>query len=148
MTQIAYPGLFWTQFHVLRDLFTDLTTGKATVRTFLPRLLTAASRIQNCTYRKIITYQTPQSNLPSDWYEGYGDTRLPSYTWGKIGVISIQNSHSHFINIEWCIFIYIYCRANRFFVTSEAIFSLLVKIIAESPLSCRIIARAANVYCL
>ena len=38
---------------------------EATVRTFLPRLLTAASRMQNCTYRKMITYQTPQSNLPS-----------------------------------------------------------------------------------
>ena len=35
MTQIAYSGLFWTQFRVSRDLFTDLTTGKATVRTFL-----------------------------------------------------------------------------------------------------------------
>ena len=64
MTQIAYSGLFWTQFRVSRDIFTDLTAGKATVRTFLPRLLTAASRIQNCTYRKIITYQNPQSNLP------------------------------------------------------------------------------------
>ena len=30
----------------------------------LTALLTAASGIQNCTYRKIITYQTPQSNLP------------------------------------------------------------------------------------
>ena len=48
-----------------RDVFTDLTAGKATVRTFLPRLLTAASRIQNCAYRKITTYQTPQSNLPN-----------------------------------------------------------------------------------
>ena len=47
--------------------FTDLTTGNTTVRTFVPRLLTAASRIQNCTYRKIITYQTPQSNLPIDY---------------------------------------------------------------------------------
>ena len=65
MTQIAYSGLFWTQFRVSRDLFTDLTAGKATVRTFLQRLLTAASRIQNCAYRKIITFQTPQSNLPS-----------------------------------------------------------------------------------
>ena len=65
MTPIAYSGLFWTQFRVSRDLFTDLTAGKAAVRTFLPRLLTAASRIKNCTYRKIITYQTPQSNLPS-----------------------------------------------------------------------------------
>ena len=63
MQQIAYFGLLWTQFRVSRDLFTDLTTGKAIVRTFLPRLLTAASRIQNCTHRKIITYQTPQSNL-------------------------------------------------------------------------------------
>ena len=66
MTPNAYSGLFWTQFRVSLDLFTDLTAGKATVRTFLPRLLTAASRIQNCTYRKIITYQTPQSNLPND----------------------------------------------------------------------------------
>ena len=57
---------FWTQFRVSRDSFTDLTAGKATVRTFLPRLLTAASRIQNCSYWKIITYQTPQSNLPND----------------------------------------------------------------------------------
>ena len=65
MTQIAYAGLFWTQFRVSRDYFTDLTTRKATVRTVLPRLLTAASRIQNCRHRKIITYQTPQSNLPS-----------------------------------------------------------------------------------
>ena len=64
MTQVASSGLFWTQFRVSRDFFTDLTAGKATVRTFLPRLLTAASRIQNCTYRTIITHQTPQSNLP------------------------------------------------------------------------------------
>ena len=67
MTQIAYSGLFWTQFRVSRDLFTDLTAGKATIRTFLPRLLTTASRIQNCTYRKKIKYQTPQSNLPNEW---------------------------------------------------------------------------------
>ena len=67
MTQIAYSGLFWTQFRVSRDSFTDLTAGKATVRTFLPRLLTAASRIKNCSYRKIITYQTTQSNLPNDF---------------------------------------------------------------------------------
>ena len=52
MTQIAYSGLFKTQFRVLRDLFTDRTAGKATVRTFLPCLLTAASLIQNCTYKK------------------------------------------------------------------------------------------------
>ena len=38
MTQIAYSGLFWAQFRVSRDLFTDLTAGKATVLTFLPRL--------------------------------------------------------------------------------------------------------------
>ena len=31
MTQIAYSGLFWTQFRVSRDLFTDLTAGEATV---------------------------------------------------------------------------------------------------------------------
>ena len=66
MTQIAYSGLFSAQFRVSRDLFNDLTAGKATVPTFLPRLLTAASRIQSCTYRRIITYQTPQSNLLSD----------------------------------------------------------------------------------
>ena len=28
MTQIAYSGSFWTQFHVSRDLFTDLTQGR------------------------------------------------------------------------------------------------------------------------
>ena len=66
MTQIAYSGLFGGQFRVSRDLFTDLAAGKATVRTFLPRLLTAASRILNYTHRKIITYQTPQSNLPNE----------------------------------------------------------------------------------
>ena len=66
MTQIAYSGSFWTQLRVSRDVFTDLTTGKTTVRTFLPRLLTAASRIQSCTYRKIITYRTPHSNLPNE----------------------------------------------------------------------------------
>ena len=66
MTQIAYSGLFWTQFRVSRDLFTDLTAGKATVPTVLPRLPTATSRIPSCTYRRIITYQTPQSNLLSD----------------------------------------------------------------------------------
>ena len=55
---------FWTQFRVSLDLFTDLTTRESTVRTFLPRQLTVVSRIQNCTYRKIITYRTPQSNLP------------------------------------------------------------------------------------
>ena len=46
--------------------FIDLTAGKATVRNFLPQLLTAANQIQKCAYRKIITYQTPQSNLPND----------------------------------------------------------------------------------
>ena len=50
---------------VSRDSFTDLTAGKATVRTVLPRLHTVASRIKNCSYRKIITYQTPQWNLPN-----------------------------------------------------------------------------------
>ena len=65
MTKIVYFGLFWTQIRVSRDLFTDLTAGKAMVRTFLLRLLTAASRSQNCTYRNIITYQTPQSNFPN-----------------------------------------------------------------------------------
>ena len=34
MTQIAYCGSFWTQFLVSRDLLTNLTTGKATVRTY------------------------------------------------------------------------------------------------------------------
>ena len=33
MTQIACFGSFWTQFRVSRDLFTDLTTAEATVRT-------------------------------------------------------------------------------------------------------------------
>ena len=47
-----------------RDLLTDLTAGDATVRTFLPRKLTDASRIQNCSYRKIITYKAPKWNLP------------------------------------------------------------------------------------
>ena len=61
---MTYSGLFGTQFRVSRDLFTDITAGEATVRTFLPRLLTAASRNQHCTYGKIITYQTPHSNLP------------------------------------------------------------------------------------
>ena len=69
MAQIAYSGFFWTQFRVSRDLFTNLTAGKATVRTFLPHLLTATNRIQNCTHRKIITYQTPKSNLPIDIYD-------------------------------------------------------------------------------
>ena len=71
MKQVAHSGLFWTQFRVSRDSFIDLTTGKATVRTIIPRLFTAANRIRNCSYRKLITYQTPQSNLPSieraDW---------------------------------------------------------------------------------
>ena len=71
MTQIAYSGLFWTQFRVSHDLLTDLTAGKATVRTFLPRFLTAASRIQNCTYRKIIRYQTPQSNFKSNQIKSF-----------------------------------------------------------------------------
>ena len=35
MTQVAYSGSFWMQFRVSRDLFTDLTAGEATVRTFL-----------------------------------------------------------------------------------------------------------------
>ena len=65
MTQMAYSGLFWAQFRVSSDLFTDLTARKAAVRPILPRLLTAASRIQNCTYRKIITHQTSQSSLPN-----------------------------------------------------------------------------------
>ena len=34
MIQIAYPGSFRTQFCLSRDLFTDLTAGEATVRTF------------------------------------------------------------------------------------------------------------------
>ena len=37
MTQNAYSGSFWAQIRVSRDLFTDLTAGNATVRTFLPR---------------------------------------------------------------------------------------------------------------
>ena len=65
MIQISYFVLFWTQFRVSRDLFTDLTAGRAMVRTFLPRLLTEASRIQNGTHRKIITSQSPQSNFPN-----------------------------------------------------------------------------------
>ena len=77
MTQIAYSGSFWTQFRVLRDLFTDLTAGEATVRTFLPRQLTAASRIQNCTYRKIIAYQNPQLNLPIDTQHKKAHTQNP-----------------------------------------------------------------------
>ena len=58
MTQIAYSDSFWMQFRVSCDLFTDLTAGETTVRTFLPRWLTAASRIQNC------TYQTPSRACP------------------------------------------------------------------------------------
>ena len=57
-----------------RDLFTDLPAGEATVRVFLPRILTAASRIENCTYRKIITYQ-PLSRtcplVPNSWPKGH-----------------------------------------------------------------------------
>ena len=34
MISIAYSGLFWTQFRVSLDLFTGLTAGKVTVRTF------------------------------------------------------------------------------------------------------------------
>ena len=64
LTQIAYSGSFWTQCRVWRDLFTYLTAGEATVQTFLPRQLTVDSRIQNCTYRKIITYQTPRWTWP------------------------------------------------------------------------------------
>ena len=58
-TQIAYSASLWTQFSVSRDLFTDLTARDGTVRTFLLPYLTAASRIQNCTYQK------SQSNLPN-----------------------------------------------------------------------------------
>ena len=68
-TQIAYFGSFWTQFRVSRDLFTDLTAGVSMVRTFLPRYLTVPSRIQNCSYWKIISHRTPQSNLPNKSYE-------------------------------------------------------------------------------
>ena len=75
MTQIASSGLFWTQFRVSRDLFTDRTAGKAMVRTFLPRLLTAASRIQTNTYRKIITFQIPQSKLPINYIPVTQDIR-------------------------------------------------------------------------
>ena len=46
-TQIAYCGSFRMQFCVSRYLFTDLTAGEATVRTFLLRYTTAASRIKN-----------------------------------------------------------------------------------------------------
>ena len=63
MTQIAYSGLFWTRFRVSRDLFTDLTAGKATVRTFLP-ILQQPVEFEIVRTDKIITYQTPQSNLP------------------------------------------------------------------------------------
>ena len=76
MTQIAYSGSFWTQFNVSRDLFTDRTAGEATVRTSLPRELTAASRIQKCTHRKMITHQNPYlpivsmlGNAPPLWCE-------------------------------------------------------------------------------
>ena len=37
MAHIAYFGSFWAQIRLSRDLFTDLTAGEATVRTFLPR---------------------------------------------------------------------------------------------------------------
>ena len=107
MTQIAYFGLFWTQFRVSRDLFTDLTAGKVTVQTFLPRLLTAASRIQNCTYRKTITYQTPQSNLPSanlNWNEIYQETDMQlafSMFYSKL----LHHYNTHFPpKIDWDIY--------------------------------------------
>ena len=61
---VAYLLYQTTQFRVSRDLLTDLTAGEATVRNFFPRQFTAASRIQNCMYRKIITYQ-PQPPTPS-----------------------------------------------------------------------------------
>ena len=45
--------------------------GRPRFELFLPRLLTAAGRIQNCTYRKIITYQTPQSKLPIEYWPAF-----------------------------------------------------------------------------
>ena len=64
MTQIAYSGSFWTQFRVSRDLFTDLTAGKATVRNFLQRNLQQPVELKKWTCRKIITYQTPNRICP------------------------------------------------------------------------------------
>ena len=75
MTQIAYSGLFWTQFRVSRDSFTDLTAGKATVRTFLPRLLTTASQIKNCSYRK----NNYVPNSPVELAHFLAPTRLESW---------------------------------------------------------------------
>ena len=70
-TQIGYFGSFWTQFRVSRDLFTDLTAGVSTVRTFLPRYLTVPSRIQNCSYRKIVTHRTPRRTCPINPMNAY-----------------------------------------------------------------------------
>ena len=54
------------------------------LRTFLPRQLTATSQIQNYTYRKIIKYQTPQSNLPFQ----YNDT-------SQLGNIHFKRKHEN-----------------------------------------------------
>ena len=93
-TQIVYCGSFRYNFFVSRDLFTDLTVGEARILTFIPRLSTASSRVQICTYRKIITYQDPQSNLPAAeiwlllWttYQRYSlhRPRSPFLVWGPI----------------------------------------------------------------
>ena len=52
------------QFWVSRDLFTDLIAGEAAVRTLLLRERTAVRRIQNRTFRKIITNNTHGANTP------------------------------------------------------------------------------------
>ena len=64
MTQIAYSGLFCTQFRVSRDLFTDLHAGKATVELSYRVYLQQPVESKIVRTEKIITYQTPQSNLP------------------------------------------------------------------------------------
>ena len=97
---------FGRYFRVPHDSFSDLTAGKATVRTFLPRLLTAASRILNCTYRKIITNQTSQSNLPSVfWFQFHwkmftcDQLIIRLYRFRKW--LGTEHAMSHYLNQWW-----------------------------------------------
>ena len=75
-TQFAYPGSFWPQFRVSLDLFTDHTAEETTVRTFLPRLLTVASRIQNCTYDCTKTNYVPNLSVELAHFHSITDLKV------------------------------------------------------------------------
>ena len=61
--QIAYSSSFRTQFGVSHATYLPISQQERP-RVFLPRLLTAVSRIQNGTPRKAIMYQTSSRTCP------------------------------------------------------------------------------------